>query len=63
MKILITGDKGYIGSVLTKYLYDNNYIVSGFDTGFFENCNLSKVFDLRFFTAHRSRSAVSKRWN
>ena len=45
MKILITGDKGYIGSVLTKYLYDDNYIVSGFDTGFFENCNLSKVFD------------------
>ena len=44
MKILITGDKGYIGSVLTKYLYDDNYIVSGFDTGFFTHIITSNSF-------------------
>ena len=45
MRILITGDKGYIGSVLTKYLSEYDYLISGFDTGFFEKCNLFEVFD------------------
>ena len=45
MKILITGDKGYIGSILVKYLHDFNYEVFGFDTCFFEMCNLSQPFN------------------
>lgn len=45
MKVLITGDKGYIGSILTKYLSQYKYTIFGYDTGFFESCNLSETFD------------------
>tara|TARA_Y100001970_G_scaffold130723_1_gene161158 strand:- start:17265 stop:18296 length:1032 start_codon:yes stop_codon:yes gene_type:complete len=45
MKVLITGDKGYIGSILTKYLSKYSYTIIGYDTGFFESCNLSETFD------------------
>ncbi len=45
MKVLITGDKGYIGSILTKYLSQYKYKIIGYDTGFFESCNLSETFD------------------
>ena len=44
MKILITGDKGYIGSVLSLYLHNNGYEVYGIDTGFYENNTLTKPF-------------------
>ena len=44
MKILITGDKGYIGSVLSLYLHTNGYEVYGIDTGFYENNTLTKPF-------------------
>lgn len=37
-KILITGDKGYIGSVLCEILNSKGYQVVGFDTCFFEDC-------------------------
>ena len=37
-KILVTGDKGYIGSVLVPILLDKGYDVVGFDTGFFDKC-------------------------
>ena len=45
MKVLVTGDKGYIGSVLTPYLVSKKYKVQGYDTSYFENCNLSKTFE------------------
>lgn len=45
MKVLITGDKGYIGSVLTNYLSKSHFDILGFDIGFFENCNISKTFN------------------
>ena len=34
MKILVTGDRGYIGSVLVKVLQDKNYFVVGLDAGY-----------------------------
>ena len=39
MKVLITGNLGYVGPVLVKYLKDNyeNYKVYGLDTGFFSH--------------------------
>ena len=40
MKILVTGNKGYIGSVLTRVLMDRGYEVSGYDTGYYEDCLL-----------------------
>ena len=36
MKILLTGDRGYIGSVLVSILLKKGYEVVGLDIGFFE---------------------------
>lgn len=38
MRILITGHKGYIGSVMTPYLRTQGHDVVGLDTGFFGDC-------------------------
>jgi nucleoside-diphosphate-sugar epimerase len=43
MKILVTGNLGYIGSVLTGELKKRNYSIVGYDTGFFEDCTLGSV--------------------
>ena len=37
MKILVTGDRGYIGSVLVKILENKGYSIVGYDCGFFSN--------------------------
>src|SRR5690348_14214153 len=42
-KVLVTGDRGYIGSVLTTVLAERGFAVAGLDTGFFEECNLAPV--------------------
>lgn len=39
-KVLVTGDQGYIGSVLTGILLDRGYDVTGLDTGFYRDCLL-----------------------
>jgi nucleoside-diphosphate-sugar epimerase len=38
--ILVTGHRGYIGSVMTPYLAANGYHVVGLDTGYFNECTL-----------------------
>jgi nucleoside-diphosphate-sugar epimerase len=40
MKILVTGNNGYIGTVLTGELLKKNYEVVGLDTDYFYDCNL-----------------------
>ncbi|MBF0430811.1 MAG: NAD(P)-dependent oxidoreductase [Fibrobacteria bacterium] len=40
MRILVTGDKGYIGSVLTGMLLEKKYDVIGLDTNYYEDCTL-----------------------
>ena len=40
MKTLVTGNKGYIGSVLTRVLIDRGYEVYGYDIGYYEDCLL-----------------------
>ncbi len=44
MRILITGNLGYIGSELVKYFKKNfdNYFIIGYDTAFFSHCITSK---------------------
>ena len=37
-KVLLTGNSGYIGSVLSMILEEKGYIVTGLDTGYFEEC-------------------------
>lgn len=43
INILVTGDVGYIGSVLTTMLRERSYAVHGYDTGYYEDCLLYPV--------------------
>ena len=40
MRILITGNNGYIGTVLTNELIKRKYEIVGFDIDYFYDCNL-----------------------
>jgi len=40
MKILVTGNKGYIGTVLVEMLLQKSYEVIGYDTDYYKNCDL-----------------------
>lgn len=42
-KILVTGNQGYIGSVLMNELIQKEFQPIGFDIGYFKNCILSKI--------------------
>lgn len=42
MNILITGCKGYIGTVLTEFLKQKNYSIKGIDSSYYDNCLLDK---------------------
>jgi len=42
MKVLVTGNKGYIGTVLCKKLLDEGFEVIGLDAGFYDGCNFFK---------------------
>ena len=41
-KILVTGDQGYIGSVLCQRLEKEGFLVIGLDTGYYEGCAFLK---------------------
>ena len=43
MRILVTGNQGYIGSVLVPVLKRMGYEVFGLDTGYFRHCDLAPV--------------------
>lgn len=43
MKVLVTGDQGYIGSVLTQILLDRGYAVAGYDVGYYDSCVLGEI--------------------
>ena len=43
MKILLTGNLGYVGSVLTPLLQSLGHSVVGYDSGYFKDCLLSSV--------------------
>ena len=45
MRILLTGDRGYIGSVLVTELVKKGYEVLGFDIGYFEENLLKNPFN------------------
>lgn len=40
MKILVTGNQGYIGSVLVDILLEKGYDVIGYDIGYYKDCQL-----------------------
>lgn len=43
VKVLVTGDRGYIGTVLCAKLLREGYLVSGFDAGFFDECLITSA--------------------
>lgn len=43
MRILVTGHKGYIGSVAVTVLQDAGHEVTGLDTGLYENCDFGSM--------------------
>lgn len=45
MKILVTGNRGYIGQVLTKLLREKEYEVVGCDTGYYDGCELDVSYE------------------
>mgnify|MGYP002631666779 CR=1 FL=1 len=44
-KLLVTGDLGYVGSVLVPLLVKRDYEVTGLDIGYFADCSLSPTFE------------------
>mgnify|MGYP006412491427 FL=1 len=45
MTVLVTGNLGYIGSVLTPMLGQRGHQVRGFDSGYFRDCLLSPAVE------------------
>ena len=43
MKVLVTGNMGYVGSILIPMLQSKGYEVVGYDSGYFADCLLSPV--------------------
>lgn len=43
MKVLVTGDRGYIGSVLAPMLFDRKFSVRGLDIDYFHDCDIYEV--------------------
>jgi nucleoside-diphosphate-sugar epimerase len=61
MKVLVSGNRGYIGSVLVKKLLDKNYKVVGFDSGFFEKCLIKSKKDPRYKTIKKDIRKISSK--
>jgi len=45
MKILVAGDRGYIGAVMTSFLREAGHQVDGLDLGLYEGCDLGQLAD------------------
>ncbi len=43
MKVLVTGNQGYIGSVMVPVLIDAGHEVYGYDIGLYEHCLLNRA--------------------
>jgi len=54
MRVLVTGNLGYIGSVLTPMLMERGHEAYGFDTGFFDECLLSSAPENSVVVQHRA---------
>src|SRR5690349_18474088 len=45
MRVMVAGDRGYIGAVLVPFLRAAGHEVSGFDLGLYEGCDLGPAPD------------------
>ena len=62
MKILLTGNNGYIGTVMSKLLVEKEYSVTGLDVNYFETCLVNECVSIaRIQTAKIRRIEYSMR--
>ncbi len=57
MKVLVAGDRGYIGAVLVPFLRAAGHEVDGLDLGLYEGCDLGPAEDIGARPAHDIRDA------
>jgi nucleoside-diphosphate-sugar epimerase len=60
LNVLVTGNKGYIGSVLTKILLEKDYNVIGIDTNFYEAIDPNYKLDQRVKQIKRDMRKITK---
>jgi nucleoside-diphosphate-sugar epimerase len=60
VKVLVAGDRGYIGAVLVPFLHAAGHEVDGFDLGLYEGCDLGPVPDIGLRTARDIRDATPR---
>ena len=58
MKILVTGDQGYIGSILAPMLISKGYEVVGFDSGYYFE-NLLEAYDNQYLKINKDLRDIS----
>ncbi len=61
MKVLVTGNNGYIGSMLTQLLLEKGHQVTGFDTNYYKGCEFNKLHYPQINQINKDIRAVSKR--
>lgn len=59
MKILVTGNQGYIGAVLTEVLQSEGHEVVGYDAGYYRDCALAPLPQLNRQIEKDIRAAVA----
>ena len=59
MRIMVTGDRGYIGSVLVPILKEKNYEVVGYDAGYFKD-NILEQFDENYLKITKDIRDINK---
>jgi nucleoside-diphosphate-sugar epimerase len=57
MRVLVVGDRGYIGAVLVPFLRAAGHAVDGLDLGLYEGCDLGPVEDIGVRLPHDIRDA------
>lgn len=60
MKVLVTGNNGYIGSMLTRLLLEKGYQVTGLDTNYYSGCELNSFHYPQINQINKDIRAVSK---
>jgi len=60
MNILVTGNNGYIGSMLTRLLLEKGYQVSGLDTNYYHDCEFNRFHYPQLKQINKDIRTVSK---
>ncbi|MFC1870591.1 NAD-dependent epimerase/dehydratase family protein [Chloroflexota bacterium] len=61
MKVLVTGNNGYIGSMLTQLLLEKGYQVTGLDTNYYRGCEFNRFHYPQISQINEDIRAVAER--